>query len=499
MMRSILFGWLFAGAVLSTKWCDKKVAVYSSSKNGKRFNRTDVYFKSTRSKPVDHEITINLNKNFGAAFTDSAGINLLSLSEDLRETLIAQYWGPNGIELTTGRVPIASTDFSTHAYSYLDTENDFNLTTFALAPEDFQLKIPFIKMAQRLRGGALTLFATPWSAPGWMKETGKMVSGGKLKGEFGGQYYETWTRYYLRFFEEYAKNGVEFWGLAVQNEPSLGQVQSAAFISFHNVQNRRELLLYYSPADEREFIKQHLGPAIRNHPLTKNLKLMCNDDQRFELPTRPDTANPERLDCRLLYVDGVSVWVVTLSSYEDFIFSSKSLNEVHDHHPTKFILATEACNGYSFLDHGPNLGSWEGGEAYGTSIIDDLNHWVAGWTDWNLCLDMTGGPTFVNNSVDSSIIVNAQKNEFYKQPTFYVLGHFSKFIRPSSVRVDMQISNLAEGDLTDGVAFKTPDNQLVVVLQNASGERAFNTTDRPLNSITVTLEPNSIYTFVWNL
>ena len=34
------------------------------------------------------------------------------------------------------------------------------------------------------------------------------------------------------------------------------------------------------------------------------------------------------------------------------------------------------------------LGSWERGEDYMHNIIEDLNHWVVGWTDWNLALDM---------------------------------------------------------------------------------------------------------------
>lgn len=53
-----------------------------------------------------------------------------------------------------------------------------------------------------------------------------------------------------------------------------------------------------------------------------------------------------------------------------------------------------------------------------------MNHWVTGWTDWNLALDMKGGPNWVKNFVDSPIIVNAANDEFYKQPMFYAMGHF---------------------------------------------------------------------------
>ena len=34
------------------------------------------------------------------------------------------------------------------------------------------------------------------------------------------------------------------------------------------------------------------------------------------------------------------------------------------------------------------LGDWDRGERYIHNIIEDLNHWVVGWTDWNLALDL---------------------------------------------------------------------------------------------------------------
>lgn len=49
---------------------------------------------------------------------------------------------------------------------------------------------------------------------------------------------------------------------------------------------------------------------------------------------------------------------------------------------------------------------------------------VGGWTDYNLCLDLQGGPSWVDNYLDAPIIVNATGDEFYKQPMYYFLGHF---------------------------------------------------------------------------
>uniref|UniRef100_A0A183CQC4 Glucosylceramidase n=1 Tax=Globodera pallida TaxID=36090 RepID=A0A183CQC4_GLOPA len=100
---------------------------------------------------------------FGGAFTDAVGISLNALSKQTSDALLGAYYDREyGIGYTIGRVPIASCDFSTHAYSYLDTPDDFDLTTFALAKEDFELKIPYLHAAKKLVGEGLRLFASPW-------------------------------------------------------------------------------------------------------------------------------------------------------------------------------------------------------------------------------------------------------------------------------------------------------------------------------------------------
>ncbi len=39
-------------------------------------------------------------------------------------------------------------------------------------------------------------------------------------------------------------------------------------------------------------------------------------------------------------------------------------------------------------DEDVRLGFWKRGEMYLHNILGDLNHWVTGWTDWNIALDM---------------------------------------------------------------------------------------------------------------
>ncbi len=83
--------------------------------------------------------------------------------------------------------------------------------------------------------------------------------------------------------------------------------------------------------------------------------------------------------------------------------------------------------------------------------------------EWSLVLDMDGGPSWSGNYVDASILVNAEEDEFVKQPTYYAMGHFTKFLTPGSVHIRVQKES--SGGVRN-VAFLRPDNGTVVVLHN---------------------------------
>lgn len=134
------------------------------------------------------------------------------------------------------------------------------------------------------------------------------------------------------------------------------------------------------------------------------------------------------------------------------------------------------------------LGSFKRAESYARDIIEvflfslsaskkhkyifwfnekDLNHWVTGWTDWNLALDLNGGPNWAKNFVDGPIIVNATASEFYKQPMFYIMGHFSKFIPEDSVRIDLHVDSGQSLNGIHYVAFKNDNlRQMILVILN---------------------------------
>ncbi|XP_072167356.1 lysosomal acid glucosylceramidase-like [Diadema setosum] len=461
---------------------DGNFVVFTSGKRGYRLDKEEYPIRNFALP--DDGITITVDKSrkyqsilgFGGSFTDSAALNLYNLSAPAQDNLLRAYFSEDGIEYTLGRVPMASCDFSTREYSYADTPDDFELETFALVEEDIVYKIPMIKRALEMSSRNVNLIGSAWSSPGWMKTNGAMKGGGRLYGLPGGQYYKTWALYFAKFLEAYQENEVEMWALTGGNEPTAGLFP-----------NYKWQCLFFSPSLQRDFIKRDLGPTLheRGHG---DVKLLIMDDQRFLLPRWAQVVLEDAEAAA--YVSGIGIhW------YWDEIVDASRLNETHHAYPDYFMLATEACEGHLNREEEVILGSWERGEAYSYSIIEDLSNWVAGWIDWNLALDLIGGPNWVGNFVDSPIIVDAKNDVFYKQPMYYHLGHFSKFVVPGSLRVG---SEADQDRRVEHIAFQLPDgNMALVVLNRKEFTFPLHIYDPAVGYLNAEIPSRSIQTFLW--
>ena len=94
-----------------------------------------------------------------------------------------------------------------------------------------------------------------------------------------------------------------------------------------------------------------------------------------------------------------------------------------------------------------------------------MKNWVSGWLDWNLVVDLMGGPNWAKFAADAAILVNPEADEFFKQPIYYAIGHVSKFVPPDSVRIEMTPGPHVPRNL-QSVAFLRPDNRTVIIFLN---------------------------------
>ncbi|GLV40111.1 Glucocerebrosidase 1b [Carabus blaptoides fortunei] len=202
------------------------------------------------------------------------------------------------------------------------------------------------------------------------------------------------------------------------------------------------------------WIADNFGPTLRKSNYS-SIKIIAFDDCRLLLPfwLLLEFANNKAMN----YVDGLGIhW------YTDSMFPPTLLDWTRFFFPEPFLLGTEATAGDLRFKNKVVLGNWRRGEMYVDNIIENLEHWYTGWMNWNLAVNLKGGPSYIGNYVDSSIIVNSTAQEFYKNPTYYTMGHFSKFIPPKSVRIDANIKKKT----VRVVAFLRPDNGTALVICN---------------------------------
>ncbi|XP_075032405.1 lysosomal acid glucosylceramidase-like [Calonectris borealis] len=457
---------------------------YESSKAGKRLERSEGSFQRSLRAP-GLLLTLNVStlyqhvKGFGGSLSDAAALNILGLSRPAQDNLLRSYFSESGIEYNLIRVPMACSDFSVRPYSYDDVPHDYELKHFRLEEEDVKMKIPLLHRASAMSKRPLSLYASPWTSPAWMKSNGDVRGKGTLKGQAGDKYHKTWANYFIKFLDEYAKHNVTFWAVTAQNEPLAALLTPPQFPT-----------IAFTAAQQRDFVVRDLGPALARSP--HRTQLIILDDQRIHLPHWAKVVLGNATAAH--YVAGMGVhWYL-----DSIVPASCSLEATHKLFPDHFLLYTEACSGFLTLRFSVSLGCWERGDHYSHSILTVLNHFVAGWTDWNLALDLEGGPNWVKNYVDSPVIVDSSKDVFYKQPMFYHLGHFSKFIPEGSRRVGLHSSRRCLICQLEHVAVLRPDGALVLVVLNRFGwDVPFGIQDPAVGFIETVAPANSIQTYLW--
>jgi glucosylceramidase len=407
---------------------------------------------------VDNESRFQVIEGFGGAFTEAAAANWLALGARRREELlVACFDKDRGHGYSLCRVHMGSCDFALGNYAHVETPDDMALASFSIA-RDRQALLPFIKAAQRVAGEPIKLLASPWSPPAWMKTNGRMNGGGTLRAECRG----AWARCYARFIEAYEAEGVPIWGVSVQNEPAATQRWDSCI---------------YTAEEERDFVRDFLGPELEAAGLG-HVRIVIWDHNRDLMVERARTVYSDPDAARY-------VWGTGFHWYGEDCFDH--VQQVHDAWPDKQLLFTEGCQ-----EGGPHHGSWELGERYARSMINDLNRWTVGWIDWNLLLDDQGGPNHVGNFCSAPIHADASTDTYSLQSSYFYLGHFARFVKPGARRV---LCTAGERDL-EAASFVNPDGSSATIVMNRT-EQPLRFALRIDGMPTVTgLPPRSIATYL---
>ena len=367
---------------------------------------------------------------FGGAFTESAASVFMQLPDDKQQELLKLYFDKkNGNAYNYCRVHIGSNDFSLGEYTHI-AENDNELTTFSIE-RDKQYMIPMIKAAQKY--GKITLFASPWSPPAFMKNTGNRLLGGKLKKEC----YGMWTEYVAKFIEAYRKEGIDISAVTIQNE-------AEAAMTWESCE--------YTPQEECALIKSGFGERMRK----LGVKVYVWDHNKERLFDRARTVYEDSEAAQ--YVSGAACHWYTGDHFEQ-------LDMLKRKYPDKDIIFSEGCCAASHEGTATEEGL-SFAERYAHEIIGDFKNGLNAFCDWNLVLDIKNGPTHNREGrklyCDAPIIADTKLGEFTRELSYYYIGHFSHFVKQGAVR----IASSSYSDYIEHVAFENPEGEIVVILLN---------------------------------
>lgn len=170
---------------------------------------------------------------------------------------------------------------------------------------------------------------------------------------------------------------------------------------------------------------------------------------------------------------------------------------MHEIYPKQHLVFTEGCvelvNNSGYTSSKEGIGVWKHGETYGHNMINDFNNCTEGWVDWNLILDETGGPNYAGNFCEAPIMIDTKENKVNYNISYYYIGHFSRYIKPGAKRI------LCLNDSDKGVysvAYKNPDGQIIVVVQNELSKRNRLAIAVDGKGINTEVPPHSITTFI---
>jgi glucosylceramidase len=372
-------------------------------------------------------------RGFGGAFSELGWQALRALPGPARQAALNALFGDDGAAFAFCRTPIGANDFARKWYSYNETADDFALRDFSIA-NDRETLIPFIKSAQAIRPG-LKLWASPWSPPTWMK-TGRHYAqaaawpgsapNGITPAQFGHEgkdsfiqddrYFDAYARYFRRYVEAYAAEGIAIGTVMPQNEFNSAQ-------PFPSCVWTPEGLARFLPFLTREM--DAVGVDVFFGTLER--------------------ANAQLLTPALAaQVKGVGVqWA-----------GKDALAGIRARYPAMEIWATEQECGMGTNDWHYARYGWDLMKRY-------LNAGASLWEYWNLALPEPGLSTW-GWPQNALISVDVAGGRYRLNPDYWVIRHLASHVRPGARFIPTSSMNGFDNQL----AFRNPDGSLVIVIHN---------------------------------
>ncbi|MEM9351712.1 MAG: glycoside hydrolase family 30 beta sandwich domain-containing protein [Planctomycetota bacterium] len=410
---------------------------------------------------VDPSTTYQTIDGFGASLTDSSAWLIENeLNSSQRDKLMNLLFDPeSGVGLSYLRQPMGSPDFTASGfYTYNDLppgQTDVSQSQFSIA-HDQQYIIPQLLQAQAINPD-LSIMASPWSAPAWMKTNGSLI-GGQLQS----QYHASYARYFRKFIEAYAAEGLEIDAVTLQNEPLFSPSNYPG--------------MTMSSAQQGDIIKNHLGPEFQAAGINTDIVLY---DHNWDVTSYAiDQLNDP----------GVKQYVAG-TAFHGYAGDVSAQSTVHNAHPDRGVYFTEISGG----DFAPNFSD---NLVFGVEniIIGNTRNWGKTAVYWNLALDQNNGPHLGGCSDCRGVVtIDTGSGDVTLNEEYYTLAHASKFVQPGAARIDSRTIN----GVVETVAFENPDgSRALIALNPGNATRDFRIVEGG-EHVAYSLPGKSVATFTW--
>lgn len=394
---------------------------------------------------------------FGGCFNELGWIALQKAGPDVRrEVLDALFHAERGCAFNYCRLPIGANDYAAEWYSHDEHDDDFAMERFSIQ-RDHRYLLPFIRESLAYCPD-MTLFASPWSPPTWMKFPKAYNRGTLIQTP---ENLRAYALYFRKFVEAYAAAGVKIGAVHVQNEPNSDQKFPSCV---------------WTPVQMRDFIRDYLGPEFVRAGLDCEIWLGTLERGIDHYGLREGFK-----DWAGFILDDVKVReIVKGVGYQ---WAGKgAVQRTHLAYPELPIVQTEneCCDGAN---------AWFQAHYVFDLIWHYLQNGTRAYVYWNMVLEPGGGSTW-GWSQNAMITVDPAAGKVTCNPEYYVMRHLAAHVRRGARRLE-----LTGNGCVDALGFANPDSSTVLVLQNASSaERIMDLTLADGTVFTLALAPESFHT-----
>ena len=432
---------------------------------------------------IDDSQQLQSIDGFGFALTGGSAELMMKMTPEARTRLIHELFASDdkNIGVSYIRLSIGASDLNSFVFSYDDLpdgETDVPLAKFNLS-QDYKDVIPVMKEILKVNPN-IKILGSPWSAPKWMK-TNNNVRGGSLRSE----YYSVYAQYFVKYIKAMISEGINLDAVTVQNEP----------LNSNNTPSMPML-----PGEQKEFIKNHLGPAFLNAKITAKIILFDHNLDRIDYPLTT-LQDPEAAK----FVDG--------SGFHNYGGDLSAMTTMHLIRPDKNLYFTE-----QMIVEAPQRQTIDIASPVKRLIIGATRNWSKNVILWNLAADSLNDPHTNNGGCPMCQgAITLDGDHVSRNLAYYTVAHASKFVRPGSVRIvstnpgdktasltedeertgSLRVTTIENSTVLPNVAFKTPEGKIVLIVVNDTYSTNSLRIQFKGQFATLRLNPGAVGTYIW--